>query len=827
MSSHPPGPYGRLAQWVIHHRGATLVMVAIVTLVAAFFAVKLRVDSDILALMPEDEPSTQALKRLDEQEGGINFLTIAVDGEDRAKRDAFMADLAGRLEAMPEVDYVIYELDPAVAFRLGLLQVPVSDLEAIRDRLRAAVALGPAALNPFVSAQVLGSLGPITARLQSAAQPIKLASGDTMGRMIIRPTGSAHDLPFARVFMAKVHLAIEAAGAKVPEEAEPPSAFRRVIDPIVDAVTGTEAHPAASANVPSAGVTIPWIGGAYRHNVEDYEGIVRDIGWITVASFLMVLVIIAGAFRTWRAVVIIFVPLVVANLWTLGVAGGTVGAMNTFTSFVNAVLIGLGVEFGVHLYSRYRELRVAGTPVEAAIVRTWDLVGSACTSAALTSAAGFAALLAAHFAGFRQLGWLLSLGLVICLFAELVCMPLLLVWLDRDVTVPHTHKHRVRRRKSPASYAMAPVLLMVAAMVSVVSALVIPKMQFEFDLSELRRSGLAYEDLSDAEKSLARESYSPLVVSFPSAAALDTAYTRIAKRIADKRFPEVSTALSIRTVIPADQENKLVLLREIVAVGEDANAAYLPPQIKENLARLSEVPLDTLMPTDLPAALQHVLGASNGQHRLLLLPSGNMWDMREAAALAQAVDRELPGEEVAGEYLTLGVLYDLMQRDAPVIGAIAMGLVFLFTLIDLRSLRATLGAVAVLLAGVAWWGALLVVADIKISIVNFVGIPIVLGIGIDVMIHLIHRMKQEGPGRIQKVLATTGWAAALGTFTTIVAFAALSLASSQGIRSLGLLVLLGETAVTVAGFLLVPLGFATAWRLQGRTPASAEDTNPG
>jgi predicted RND superfamily exporter protein len=222
-----------------------------------------------------------------------------------------------------------------------------------------------------------------------------------------------------------------------------------------------------------------------------------------------------------------------------------------------------------------------------------------------------------------------------------------------------------------------------------------------------------------------------------------------------------------------------------------------------------------------------VLGASNGQHRLLLLPSGNMWDMREAAALAQAVDRELPGEEVAGEYLTLGVLYDLMQRDAPVIGAIAMGLVFLFTLIDLRSLRATLGAVAVLLAGVAWWGALLVVADIKISIVNFVGIPIVLGIGIDVMIHLIHRMKQEGPGRIQKVLATTGWAAALGTFTTIVAFAALSLASSQGIRSLGLLVLLGETAVTVAGFLLVPLGFATAWRLQGRTPASAEDTNPG
>jgi hypothetical protein len=81
-------------------------------------------------------------------------------------------------------------------------------------------------------------------------------------------------------------------------------------------------------------------------------------------------------------------------------------------------------------------------------------------------------------------------------------------------------------------------------------------------------------------------------------------------------------------------------------------------------------------------------------------------------------------------------------------------------------------------------------------------------------------LKQEGPGGILRALTTTGWASALGTSTTVVAFAALSLAGSQGIRSLGLLVLLGESAVTVAGFVLVPLGFATAWRLQGRHPST-------
>jgi predicted RND superfamily exporter protein len=195
-----------------------------------------------------------------------------------------------------------------------------------------------------------------------------------------------------------------------------------------------------------------------------------------------------------------------------------------------------------------------------------------------------------------------------------------------------------------------------------------------------------------------------------------------------------------------------------------------------------------------------------------------MWDMREAFALTETMEKELPGKVIASEYVTLGVLFRMMGRDAPIIAAIALFLVTAFTWNDLRKLRPTAGAMAVLVAGVAWWGALLVFADIKISMVNFVGIPIVLGIGIDVMIHLIHRLDEEGPGGIIKSLATTGWASALGTSTTVVAFAALSLGSSQGIRSLGLLVLLGEVAVTIAGFVLVPLGFATKWSIAGEHP---------
>ncbi|MBM4365608.1 MAG: MMPL family transporter [Deltaproteobacteria bacterium] len=786
MSYTPQGFYGRLARWAILNKLAVIGILVAVSALAGFFASKVKVDSDILHLMPEDEPSTQALAQLDAEEGGVNVLTIAAEADDAAARDAFMSDLQGRMEALPETDYVLYQLDEETTFKLGLLQLPVEDLATVRDRVKAALTLGPTLANPFVAARVL-DLGPITEKLSAGGSDLKLVSKSGVARMMVRPKGSAHDIPFARAFMGKVYKELDAAKA---------------------------AHPTAK---------VLWIGGAYRHNVEDYESILKDIVWTTGASLGLVLVIIAGAFRTPRALAIIFVPLLLSNLWTVGVAGATVGGLNTFTSFVNAVLIGLGVEFGVHLYARVRELIDEGEALEDAVVRAWDLVGGACTSACLTAAAGFAALLAAHFAGFRQLGWLLSLGLLLTLVAELVLMPVLVMWLEKAVARPPVKRGRVFGRKFPAVYRLAPMTLTLLAGFTVVAALFVRDVQFEYDLSELRRSGLAWADLTEKEQQLAAESYAPLVVSYPDEAALDEAYHRLKAKVDSGKLPEVASVISVRTILPRDQTERVEVLKEIAALTADPMVAFLPLAVRNNLQKVADAGPHEVQASELPRSVQHVLGALDGKHRLLLVPAGNMWDMRDAYHLTETMEKELPGQVVASEYVTLGVLFRLMKRDAPIIAGVAFMLVLAFTWLDLRKLRPTAGAMAVLVAGVAWWAALLVMADIKLSMVNFVGIPIVLGIGIDVMIHLIHRMEEEGPGGIIKSLATTGWASALGTSTTVVAFAALSLGSSQGIRSLGLLVLLGEVAVTVAGFVLVPLGFATKWSLRGQHPPGDDE----
>lgn len=784
MSDVATGPYGRLAAWVMTHRRLTTIVLTVISVVSALLSSRLRVDSDILGLMPQDDPTTQALRQLDQEEGGVNVLTLAFSADDPAARTAYMADLETRLTALPEVDYVLWRVDDDLTYRIGVLQLPVDELTLLRDRVKGALSLGSAIQNPFVAARVL-DLGPLTEKLNTAGGGLQLVNKDGVARMLVRPKGSAHDIPFSSHFMDEVYATLDASKAA------------------------------------DHGVKVEWIGGAYRHNVEDYEAILKDIGWTASASFVMVLIIIAAAFRSFRSVAFIFVPLMVSNLWTLGVAAATVGSLNSFTSFTNAVIIGLGVEFGVHLYSRIRELQEAGETVEDAVVKAWDLTGGACTSAAFTSSAGFAALLAAHFAGFRQLGWLLSLGLLLTLVAELVMLPLLVAqFAPRSPPIPHeeAHARKVRARRLPSWYQLAAPALMVVAVVSVASAFMVTKIGFEYDLSELRQAGLAYKDLDDKQRALVQSSYAPMVVSFADQAELDATQAKLQADMDAGKLPEIAQLISIRSLIPADQDARLAVLREIAALSADPNVAFLPLQVRTNLQKLAATPLQPLASTDLPRAVQHAIGALDGRHRILMLPSGNMWNMKDALQLCDAVQRELPDKLIGGEYLTLGVLYRMMQRDGPIIGFIAFALVVLFTSLDLRRLRPIVGALAVQLAGMAWWCAMLVLFDIRISIVNFVGVPIVLGIGIDVMIHLIHRLNHEGPGSIVKTLSTTGWASALGTSTTVVAFAALSFASSKGIHSLGLLVLLGESAVTVAGFALVPLGFAYLWHKQGHKP---------
>ena len=784
----PLGPFGRLAMFVLGHRLPTTLVVLLITAVCAVIGLPPRVDTDLLSLLPQDDPVVASLVTLHEEEGGANLVTIALEGDEEALPQV-VSRLDEQFSAMPEIRYALSTLDPDLAQQIGLLQLEPEEIHELASRVRGALAMGPA-LNPVLSQQLM-QMGPLTERIANAAEPPSFfgVHGDR-ARLLLRPTGSSHDQVFASALMADVE---------------------RILDEtLVD-----------------TGVDVTWIGGAYRHNVEDVAGVRRDVAVTSGASALMVLLVILISFRSIKALPIVFIPLIVANIVNFAVVGVWIGYLNTYTSFGSAVLIGLGIDFAVHLVARYREERGRGYELEMAIARAWDRTGPACATAALTSAAGFVALGVAEFRGFSQLGLVLGSGLLVSLAAMLVCLPLLLAWLDRDAP-PLLGQVVGQTERSSSSYRLAPIGLMAFVLCTAfVGATRLPEMAFEYDVSATRGDGLAYAELSEEEQALASDSYAPVIVSYDDAAALTRAQERVEGMLVDGMMPHVSRVVSIESVLPSDQADRVAELVELAAMVSNPDMRYLPLPIAEKLIPLRGYTGELLTRDDIPPALLGLFGsAETGTHRLLMFPTGNMWDMREADALSREVSAAAPNREATGEQLVFASLYRLVKRDMPLVGLLALVLVISLTAIDLRKVPRILGAVGALLAGMVWAGAAAQAVGIKLSMLNVVGIPILLGIGVDVIIHLIHRLAEEGPGGVRRALRTTGVAALVSALTTMLSFSSLWLASNRGVRSLGSLVFIGLAVIVLATAVVLPLAWAAGWRIRKQAPSQETPIAP-
>merc|ERR1712149_26693 len=99
--------------------------------------------------------------------------------------------------------------------------------------------------------------------------------------------------------------------------------------------------------------------------------------------------------------------------------GFYLGMLNTMTSVLFVILFGLGIDYGIHYYARYIELRSSGMDVVDAIYTTNDKTGEAILVSAFTTAAALYVLMFANFRGFSEFGFISGTGILLALFTML------------------------------------------------------------------------------------------------------------------------------------------------------------------------------------------------------------------------------------------------------------------------------------------------------------------------------------------------------------------------------------------------------------------------
>ena len=122
-----------------------------------------------------------------------------------------------------------------------------------------------------------------------------------------------------------------------------------------------------------------------------------------LASFLAVFIIFIYT-RSWSSIPLIFSPLLLSLTYTFALARLLIGHLNIISGFLVAILMGLGIDYGIHLYIRFKQELLKGKPLPEAVEVVVTQLGRSGLIAMLTTISVFSILIFSDFKGFSEFG---------------------------------------------------------------------------------------------------------------------------------------------------------------------------------------------------------------------------------------------------------------------------------------------------------------------------------------------------------------------------------------------------------------------------------------
>ncbi len=222
------------------------------------------------------------------------------------------------------------------------------------------------------------------------------------------------------------------------------------------------------------------------------------------------------------------------------------------------------------------------------------------------------------------------------------------------------------------------------------------------------------------------------------------------------------------------------------------------------LARPGALTLDVA-----PPELRERLVGADGRLAIMAYPRGDLWDPAQLEAFHGEITAIDP--QATGVPVMVHRSIDAMRRGFVVALGYAVLVVVLLVLVDVRSPLTALLALLPVGVGLVWAAGVAVLCGLELNLANFYAVPILVGIGVDNGLHLVHRWR-EAPLQ-NPATGPTGAAVSLTSATNLVGFGALVFASHPGLASFGALLAIGTAAgLTVALVLLPPALLALSRR---------------
>ncbi|MQY54019.1 MAG: MMPL family transporter [Methanosarcinales archaeon] len=158
----------------------------------------------------------------------------------------------------------------------------------------------------------------------------------------------------------------------------------------------------------------------------------EDMVFTTLVAGIIIFTLLVLLERSFTKGFLVFLPLIFAVIWTFGTMGFLGIPISISTVMIGAVIIGLGVEYGIFMVSRYyEERRDQGKGARDALRIAMSNIGASTFGSAATTTAAFFALTISVMPMIQHLGQTLALGIIFCWVTAVVVNPCFIVFEER------------------------------------------------------------------------------------------------------------------------------------------------------------------------------------------------------------------------------------------------------------------------------------------------------------------------------------------------------------------------------------------------------------
>ena len=594
-------------------------------------------------------------------------------------------------------------------------------------------------------------------------------------------------------------------------------------------------------------------------------------------SLIAVTVLLLVGLRSGRLVLHAVATLLVGLAWTTGFAALAIGHLNLLSMAFAVLFIGLAIDYGIHFLMRWLELRDAGNEVSQALRGAGTSVGTSLFLCAITTSIGFYSFVPTGFVGIAELGVIAGTGMFLSLLATLTLLPALVRLLPPPRRRRGLGAIEIRLPEFPLRYPRA--VCGVALLLVVGALFVVPQLRFDSDPLNVRDPGTeSVQTMRDLVSGLRPSPWTAelLAPDLDAAAALATRLealpevahavtlatfvpTRQAEKLAildDIRLflgelttPTAPAPPTIERTQQALDRLRAAVRDRLASAGETETgqrAQRLVEAAEAALARLGTAPesaadivrleeallgdlrgwlarLDLLLRAEpialetLPASVHDRFVSPAGMVRIEAFASEDLSDPGAMERFADAI--------LAEEPTATGAAVMIIESARAIEGAMIRALGYAFLAIALlllvlwRSVTDTLLALAPLTFAALMTAAAAVLLGLPFNFADVIVLPLLLGIGVDSGVHLVHRFRHESFPREHVLHTSTARAVLFSAVTTLASFGTLGFSTHLGIASLGRLLALGVAIMLVANLIVLPA--LLTWMTGVRAPAAS------